>query len=92
MSGRRKENAAARNRKSNGGNANKKGTRAIMTSNQERPQPEIRNSARAICAPDFEFRFSSFEWKITPALHPCLGPGRLAAARLRGGTRLGKAL
>jgi hypothetical protein len=35
-----------------------------MTSDRERPQPEIRNSARTICAPDFEFRFSSVEWKI----------------------------
>ncbi len=46
-----------------------------MTSNRERPQPEIRNSVHSICAPDFEFRFSRIEWKLLLllALALCLG-------------------
>lgn len=46
-----------------------------MTSNLGRPQSRIRNSARATCAPDFEFRISNFEWKLLLllALTLCLG-------------------
>ena len=46
-----------------------------MTSNLGRPQSRIRNSARATCAPDFEFRISNFEWKLLLllALPLCLG-------------------
>jgi len=36
-----------------------------MTSNQERPKLANRNSKLARCAPDFEFRISSFELKLT---------------------------
>ena len=67
--------------------------RAIMTSSQERPKLENRNSKLANCdAATFEFRISSFELKLTLLLTLALGLGAWAAARVRYGTRLGEAL
>ncbi len=45
----------------------------IMTSNQEQPKLKIRNPTLARCAPDFEFRFSSFALKLTLLLMLALG-------------------
>ena len=46
-----------------------------MTSNQERPKLENRNSKLATCASNFEFRISSFELKLTLLLTLALGLG-----------------
>ena len=47
----------------------------IMTSNQERPELEKPNSKLARCAPDFEFRISSFEFNLTLLLTLALSLG-----------------
>ena len=71
----------ARKRKRNGGSANRKGMRTIMTSNQanrsRNSKIEIRNSARPSRISSFDFRVSNFAFalKLTLLLTLALGLG-----------------